>query len=299
MRVFLNDGSVGAGGHFPCGERAALRTSSEATEEPEGGGAAKTSSARTAPSKAASGSGLVSAAVGAPRRLSADGVAKASGGSARVGMLTSAYPFGMLAGLAVWPRLSDKRGMRKPILVLSLGGVGLGLAAQSAALARNAPLWTFLSLRALSGACGGASPVAKAYLADAATGDQLPRWLAWREAAATPRGRCSMVVTSFVEGITARKPDDGVFFILGLRVGDEFVILTTAAKRSALLGERAALVDAAEHASLVSNILFTAAHQKLIYTVSLAFYRHAAAQARLKTAVQSLKKVQEGGDVFV
>ena len=65
------------------------------------------------------------------------------GGSARVGMLTSAYPFGMLAGLAVWPRLSDKRGMRKPILVLSLGGVGLGLAAQSAALARNAPLWTF------------------------------------------------------------------------------------------------------------------------------------------------------------
>ena len=61
----------------------------------------------------------------------------------------------------------------------------------------------------------------------------------WREAAATPRGRCSMVVTSFVEGITARKPDDAVFFILGLRVGDEFVILTTAAKRSALLGERA------------------------------------------------------------
>ena len=69
------------------------------------------------------------------------------GGSARVGMLTSAYPFGMLAGLTVWPRLSDKRGMRKPILVLSLGGVGLGLAAQSVALARNAPLWTFLSLR--------------------------------------------------------------------------------------------------------------------------------------------------------
>ncbi|KAK7248148.1 hypothetical protein SO694_00080164 [Aureococcus anophagefferens] len=61
----------------------------------------------------------------------------------------------------------------------------------------------------------------------------------WREAAATPRGRCSMVVTSFVEGITARRPDDAVFFILGLRVGDEFVILTTAAKRSALLGERA------------------------------------------------------------
>ena len=104
---------------------------------------------------------------------------------ARVGMLTSAYPFGMLGGLMVWPRLSDKRGMRKPILVLSLGGVGLGLVAQSMALARNAPLWTFLGLRALSGAAAGASPVAKAYLADAATADQLPRWLAWREAAST------------------------------------------------------------------------------------------------------------------
>ena len=57
-------------------------------------------------------------------------------------------------------------------------------------------------------------------------------------------------------------------------------------------GERGALVDAAEQASLVSNILFTAAHQKLIYTVSLAFYRHAAAQARLATALQSLKNSQ-------
>lgn len=61
----------------------------------------------------------------------------------------------------------------------------------------------------------------------------------WREAAATAGGRCSMVVTSFVEGITVRQPDDGVFFILGLRVGDEFVILTTPARETDLLGERA------------------------------------------------------------
>ena len=51
----------------------------------------------------------------------------------------------------------------------------------------------------------------------------------WTSAAGGARGRCAMVVTSFVEGITARRPDDGVFFVLGLRVDDAFVIMTTRA----------------------------------------------------------------------
>ena len=54
-------------------------------------------------------------------------------------------------------------------------------------------------------------------------------------------------------------------------------------------GERAAVVDTAKQGSVISNIAFTAAHQQLIYSVTLAFYRHAAAQARLTTATQSLK----------
>lgn len=104
----------------------------------------------------------------------------------RVGMLTSAYPAGMLVGLLIWPSASDRPGMRKRVLVGSLCGVGCGLGFQAACLELNWPLWAFLSLRAMSGAFAGASPVAKAYLADAAKdGDQLPRWLAWREAAAT------------------------------------------------------------------------------------------------------------------
>ena len=57
-------------------------------------------------------------------------------------------------------------------------------------------------------------------------------------------------------------------------------------------GERSALVDAAQQASLISNIAFTSAHQQLIYSVAIAFYRHAAAQTRLKTATQSLKNSQ-------
>jgi len=58
-------------------------------------------------------------------------------------------------------------------------------------------------------------------------------------------------------------------------------------------GGRAAALDAAKQASVISNIGFTAAHQNLIYRVSLAFYADAAARARQATAVQSLKDARE------
>ena len=54
-------------------------------------------------------------------------------------------------------------------------------------------------------------------------------------------------------------------------------------------GERSALVDAARQGSVISNIAFTAAHQKLIYEVSLAYYANAASRARLGFAEESLK----------
>ncbi len=53
-------------------------------------------------------------------------------------------------------------------------------------------------------------------------------------------------------------------------------------------GERSAIIDAAKQASVIANIAFTAVHQQLIYNVALAFYAHAAADARLATATQSL-----------
>ena len=39
-------------------------------------------------------------------------------------------------------------------------------------------------------------------------------------------------------------------------------------------GERDAVIDAAKQASVISNIAFTAAHQKVIYDVAAAFYAH-------------------------
>jgi len=58
-------------------------------------------------------------------------------------------------------------------------------------------------------------------------------------------------------------------------------------------GERAALVDVAKQGSVISNIAFTAAHQKVIYNVSLAFYTFAAARARLASAGEALRDAEE------
>jgi outer membrane protein len=57
-------------------------------------------------------------------------------------------------------------------------------------------------------------------------------------------------------------------------------------------GGRTALLDAARQASIVSDIGFTAAHQDLIYRVSLAFYADAAARARQTTTKQALDDAQ-------
>ena len=58
-------------------------------------------------------------------------------------------------------------------------------------------------------------------------------------------------------------------------------------------GERAALVDAAKQGSAISNIAFTAAHQQVIYNVSLAFYANAAARARLASTGEALRDAEE------
>jgi outer membrane protein len=57
-------------------------------------------------------------------------------------------------------------------------------------------------------------------------------------------------------------------------------------------GERAALVEAAKQGSVISNIAFTAAHQQVIYNVSLAFYAHSGARARLSSAARSLRDAE-------
>jgi len=57
-------------------------------------------------------------------------------------------------------------------------------------------------------------------------------------------------------------------------------------------GERSATIEAAKQVSAISNIVFTQAHQRVIYNVSLAFYANTAARARARSAAQSLKNAK-------
>jgi outer membrane protein len=58
-------------------------------------------------------------------------------------------------------------------------------------------------------------------------------------------------------------------------------------------GERSAVVEAAKQGSVISNIAFTAAHQRLIHEVTLAYHAHAAARARQANASQALTNAQD------
>ncbi len=65
-------------------------------------------------------------------------------------------------------------------------------------------------------------------------------------------------------------------------------------------GKREAVINAARQTQLATNILFTAVHQKVIYGVTLAFYTHAAAAARVALVAQALenaRKVQAAADM--
>lgn len=53
-------------------------------------------------------------------------------------------------------------------------------------------------------------------------------------------------------------------------------------------GQRKAIIESVDQATIVANIGFTAAHQRLIHAVSLAFYAYSAARARSDNATRSL-----------
>jgi outer membrane protein TolC len=57
-------------------------------------------------------------------------------------------------------------------------------------------------------------------------------------------------------------------------------------------GQRASVIEAAQQLSIASNIAFTAAHQRVIRDVCIAYYTNAAAQARVATADESLRNAQ-------
>jgi outer membrane protein len=103
------------------------------------------------------------------------------------------------------------------------------------------------------------------------------------------------VSAAIVEGYQTFHNENSV---AGLTLANNATLKTTTSALSVewLLfdfGERAALTEVAKQGSLISNIAFTAAHQQVIYNVSLAFYAHAAARAHLASAAESLTDAEE------
>ncbi len=58
-------------------------------------------------------------------------------------------------------------------------------------------------------------------------------------------------------------------------------------------GERTAVLNAAEQVSVIANIGFTAAHQQVIYRVSLAYYAERAAHAHVENAARALENAEK------
>eukprot|EP00439_Symbiodinium_sp_Y106_P084032 s662_g24.t1 len=80
--------------------------------------------------------------------------------------------------------LSDFIGRRKVLFMALLGGV-VGSALQGVAIACCWPFAAFLVVRGVSGMFSGIVPVVKAYIVDAFDADEVPKVLAYREAAGT------------------------------------------------------------------------------------------------------------------
>lgn len=100
------------------------------------------------------------------------------------GLISSAFPTGVFVAVFTFPILSDIIG-RKPVLIISYLGVGVGFILQSLAVKFGLSFRVFIALRVLSGCFAGASTVVKAYIADSASRESLPMWMAYRESAAT------------------------------------------------------------------------------------------------------------------
>ena len=128
--------------------------------------------------------------------------------NAEFGALSSAFPFGMLFSLFLWPALSDSIG-RKRVFVFCLIGVGSGLLLQSMCIVCHWSFRVFYLLRFSTGVFSSLNPVAKAYLGDVCTTSDLSDWMARREAV----GNLSFLVGPIIGGFLLEKTN--ISFVIG------------------------------------------------------------------------------------
>ena len=85
---------------------------------------------------------------------------------------------------------------------------------------------------------------------------------------------------------------------LGLTAGERSHVAGTVSAVSVQwllfdFGERAAVLEAARQTTVVADVAFTGAHQKIIHDVCLAYYARAATHARVASAAQSLSNARD------
>jgi len=103
---------------------------------------------------------------------------------ASIGLMASAFGVGRLCAASVWPALSDHIGTKR-VLSVALAGSMFGILGQAVAILLGVPFSTFLLARVLTGIFSGIVPVMKAYIVRSFPAKDVPRVLAYREAAGT------------------------------------------------------------------------------------------------------------------
>src|SRR5579859_1443921 len=150
-------------------------------------------------------------------------------------------------------------------------------------------------------ALSGDHPYSLAELIDVAESNNPDTRVAW-DGARNAALAAGIAESAYLPHVTASlvagyQVSHGRNSALGFSVGGDHSASGTISALSAewLLfdfGQRAAVVEAAQQASIGANIAFSAAHQQVIYNVSLAYFADAAAQFRVGIAARSLKNAE-------
>lgn len=171
-------------------------------------------------------------------------LASGAGESVGVGLVASSFALGRFCTTSLWPIASDFKG-RKPVLCIALLGGALGSLLQGLAISLGWPFGMFLLVRGLAGMFSGIVPVIKAYIVDNFDPEEVPKILAYREAA----GTLAFVIGPAIGGVLASRVFSSPLYFSAL-TGIVATLLTANSLQESSLEERAARREAAKEAKL-------------------------------------------------
>jgi len=103
---------------------------------------------------------------------------------ANLGLISSFFALGRFCTTSFWPVVSDYIGRRRVLVIAMLGGA-VSTTLQGIAVQYKLPFGAFLFARSLAGTFSGVVPVLKACIVDSFPSSEVPKVLAYREAAGT------------------------------------------------------------------------------------------------------------------